>query len=245
MYEKFADYMFYLLTTPFKKAKKSINQFYIFFSVVGGIFDDVKKDFYRICNETNIITASNKMLRIFGSERSQPMLYEENEEDYRRRLAMKAIIAANAGTKEGVILAVKSLGYDDVNHMEMYHIDPSRWAEFLITIRQEIDDKRVINIPVIRNEVRKVKEASALDNYAESYYLEVKKSEEFDYSVTNRIINQVDVINEVRNTIRFETPVIAPPQGSVTLNRDAWFFDGTYFFDGSKTASAYFSKEEL
>lgn len=245
MFEKFADYMYYLLTTPLKKTKKSINQFYIFFRVVGSVFDDLKSDFYRICDETNIITASNKMLKLYGNERVQPMLYGEDIEDYRRRLSMRAIIAANAGTKEGIILAVKSLGYESVIYIEMYKLDLDRWAEFLIIIRQGIDDPRTINLPMIKSEVRKVKEASALDNYSKNYYLEVKVPEKIDYSITHRLFYQFEVKNVVRNIIRFDTPVIAPPTSNVILSRDAWFFDGTYTFDGSMTASAYYSKEEL
>ena len=45
--ESFVEYMWYLLTTPFKLVKKSVNQWYIFCKVFGKRFDEVHEDIMR------------------------------------------------------------------------------------------------------------------------------------------------------------------------------------------------------
>lgn len=47
MFEKFCDYMYYLLTSPFKKVRKTINQWYILFRVLGKRFDDAMESLYK------------------------------------------------------------------------------------------------------------------------------------------------------------------------------------------------------
>ena len=39
-YDNFKDYMYYLLTSPFKRVKKSINNWYILCEVLGSWFDE-------------------------------------------------------------------------------------------------------------------------------------------------------------------------------------------------------------
>ena len=40
MLETFGEYMYYLLSTPFKQARKARNQWYIYFKVTGRLFDE-------------------------------------------------------------------------------------------------------------------------------------------------------------------------------------------------------------
>ena len=47
----FGEYMFDLLFAPLKRGKRAANQFYIFFKVVGRIFDGMKKDVFRVRSE--------------------------------------------------------------------------------------------------------------------------------------------------------------------------------------------------
>lgn len=55
-YDNFGDYMFDLLFAPLKKGKEAANQFRIFFRVIGKDFDDVKKAFFRVRDEANVVS---------------------------------------------------------------------------------------------------------------------------------------------------------------------------------------------
>ena len=62
MFEKFSDYMYSLLFTPLKKISQVRNQFYIFFRIIGKLFDDTKADIFRVREESMIASASTMML---------------------------------------------------------------------------------------------------------------------------------------------------------------------------------------
>lgn len=159
MFEKFGDYMFSLLFTPLRRVKKAINQFYIFFKVVGRLYDELKQDIFRVREESMIISASEYGLTLHGRDRSMPRLKGESVEGYRTRLSMKGIIAEKAGSKDGVILAVKALGYKNIRLEPLYGTDPTRWAEAVLWISG--GNFIVTDRDVIQSEINKVKQASA------------------------------------------------------------------------------------
>lgn len=165
MFEKFSDYMYYLLFGPLKKVIKKGNQFYIFFKVIGKLFDRTKQDIFRVREESMIISASELMLDEHGRERDMPRLKGEDIESYRMRLLMKNVIAEQAGTKNGILTALKALGYDK-SYIEPYYIhDPDRWAEFLVYLSSSAPIG-VNDIAILDNEVMKVKPARSKPNYA-------------------------------------------------------------------------------
>ena len=92
-YDNFGDYMFDLLFAPLKKGKEAANQFRIFFRVIGKDFDDVKKAFFRVRDEANVVSASPVMLPVHGQDRDMPRLEGEDIEAYRTRLSMKGLIS--------------------------------------------------------------------------------------------------------------------------------------------------------
>lgn len=209
-FNNFGDYMFSLLFTPLRKGKQAANQFFIFFKIVGTLFDDCKQDIFRVREESMVISASETMLNEHGKDRKMPRLKNEDIETYRTRLSMKAITAEKAGTKEGIILAVKSLGYLSTTIIPYYEIDPLRWAEFLVSIRLILDYDKNIDYAALRAAVRGVKEASSLENY------------EFIYTHKTTGINEEQMTLKVVNSIQ--------------LN---WWstdqsLDGSIFLDGSK-----------
>lgn len=57
-FDTFGAYMFDLLFAPLKRGKRAANQFFIFFKVIGRIFDGMKKDAFRLRDELNVATAS-------------------------------------------------------------------------------------------------------------------------------------------------------------------------------------------
>ena len=108
-YDRFGEYMFDLLFAPLKKGKRAVNQFFIFFKVIGRVFDGLKEDALRVRDETNIATASPVMLPVHGQDRNMPRLAGESVEGYRTRLAMKGIIAEKGGLKDGILYALAAL----------------------------------------------------------------------------------------------------------------------------------------
>ena len=58
MFDNYADYMYSLLTAPLKQVKKASNQFYLFFKVVGALYDQTVQDIQRVREESMVATAS-------------------------------------------------------------------------------------------------------------------------------------------------------------------------------------------
>ena len=127
MFDSFGEYMFRLLFGPLRRVRKKANQFYIFFKVVGKQFDQLKKDIFKVREESAVLTCSDVMLPIHGQDRDMARLRGETVEGYRTRLAMKGIISEKAGLNEGIRYLAKSFGYDNVEILK--NPDPEHWAE--------------------------------------------------------------------------------------------------------------------
>ena len=82
---------------------------------------------------------------------------------------MKAIVAEKAGTEEGILFALKALGYQNCYITPVWKDDPERWAEFYLHLDIDLDTEPRLDLKVIMEEVRKVKEASAKPNYMLHY----------------------------------------------------------------------------
>jgi len=165
VFDKFEDYMFSLLFTPLRKGLKAVNQFLLFFRVIGRLFDDCKEDIFTVRQESMVISASEIMLPEHGRDRKMPRLKDEDAETYRYRLSAKAVVAQQAGLRDGVILALKALGYETSTIEPFYLIDPERWAEFIVYLSGK-NQSSVNDIQIIDAEVMKVKEASSKPFYA-------------------------------------------------------------------------------
>lgn len=179
MFEKFGEYMYYLLSTPFKQVQKGKNQWYIFFKVVGQMFDDNKRMFQRVREESMVKTASTIMLPEHGLDRSLTRYEGETWDNFRTRLVMYADTCLLGGTELGTLQAVKSLGFDDVQMVPCYQMDGNRerWAEFYVIISRNVDDTMDIGHDIIRREVRKVKKVSGKDNYRFLYRIQDAQTE--------------------------------------------------------------------
>lgn len=163
-FNTFGEYMFDLLFAPLKRGKRAANQFFIFFKVIGRIFDSMKKDAFRLRDELNVATASPVMLPVHGQDRDMPRLEGESVESYRTRLSMKGIISEWGGTKTGILYALTSLGYEQSTIEPFSYQDPERWAEFIVFLKGS-KQSGVNNLAVIDAEVRKVKEGSSKPAY--------------------------------------------------------------------------------
>lgn len=70
----FGEYMFDLLFASLKKGRRAVNQFAIFFWVVGREFDDLKAVLLRVRDEANFASASEVMHPVHGQNRDMPRL---------------------------------------------------------------------------------------------------------------------------------------------------------------------------
>lgn len=164
MFDKFVDYMYYLLPGPLKKIPRKLNQFYIFLRAAGKLFDQTQQDIFRVREELIIISASEIMLTEHGRDRAMPRLPGENVEAYRQRLLLKPKIAAQAGTTSGIILALQAMGYEQSYCVPMYLQDPTRWAEFIVYLGSSLPSS-INDLTVIDAEVMRVKPAYTLPSY--------------------------------------------------------------------------------
>lgn len=162
-FEKYCDYMYYLLHAPFKKIIKEINQWYLLFKVLGKYFDKVKEYFFIVREASLIISAPEDFLVLLGNDRNMFRLKGETIENFRLRLLMKMEIAKQAGTVPGILLAAKALGYDETEHVPLYITDETRWAEFNLYLSGSYISN-VNELSVISEEINKVKQASSKAN---------------------------------------------------------------------------------
>lgn len=177
--------MFDLLFGPLKKGKQAFNQFYIFFKVVGHVFDGMKKDVFRVRDESNVASASPAMLKVHGQDRAMPRKIGEGFEEYRTRLSMKGIMSAKAGTLEGIRLILTAFGVrGDI--MPYYIMDSERWAEFLVRLNFDLGESYV-GISAIQQEIQKIKEASSRSVYEVVMVSEIKAKTKYDLSVVIQV----------------------------------------------------------
>lgn len=173
MFDKFADYMQYLLPSAFKRRKKQ-NQLLIYCRAVGRLYDALLQSALRLREETMLATCSSDMLEIFGHDYDMPRMQGETDELYRRRLQMKALTAATAGTQQGILYALASVGYDNCTITPFYTTDPDRWAEICINVfTPGVDEDNPIVFKCVAAEVMKVKKASTLPHWRFYYPAEI------------------------------------------------------------------------
>lgn len=194
MFDKFGDYMFFLLNAPLKKLKNGTNQLKIFFEVVGEIFDGMLQDILKFRRQKMISKAEPIILEVIGQDRDMFRLQGETIEQYRNRLQMKAIISELGGTNTGLLLAMESLGYPDCSVEPLYKTDRSRWAEIYIDILVTHD----INYDAILYEVLKVKTARTLPYFRFCYPIQ---SEHIKSVAVGRLGNIIKVKTRVATSI--------------------------------------------
>lgn len=159
-FETFGEYMFELLFAPLKKGKRTVNQFYILFRVVGKVFDGLKEDALRVRDETNVVSASPVMLPVHGQDRDMYRLDGESIEAYRTRLAMKGIISEWSGVNRGILYVLAAMGYEQSRIEPAFPHGSEHWAEFIIHLRSS-KQNGINDLDVIIAEVNKVKEGSS------------------------------------------------------------------------------------
>ncbi len=172
--ESFIEYMWYLLTAPFKKVKKSLNKWYVLCKVWGKRFDIAKEAILRARDEGLVATCSHEMLPLHAADRGLTRYSGEQAENFRTRIAMYEEVCKLGGLNEGILLAVRTLGYTNpqIERAATFRKAPDRWAEFYIIIVMDVDEEHPISFDILKKTVRRWKEVEAKDNY----YMEYKTS---------------------------------------------------------------------
>ena len=175
--ESFIEYMWYLFTSPFKKVKKTLNHWYTLCKVFGKRLDECKEDLLRARDEGMVATCSDEMLPVHAADRNLSRYTGESPDDFRSRIAMYEEVCQLGGLNEGIILAVKALGYTNpvIRSARDFKGDTTRWAEFYLIIVMNVDEEHPIAFSILRKTVRQWKEVEAKDNYYMEYKTEVKE----------------------------------------------------------------------
>lgn len=247
MFKKFCDYMYYLLTSPFKKIIKSKNQWYILFQVLGQRFDNSMELLYKAQEQSMIATCDDIMLQEHADDRGIKRYIGETDENYRTRIANYSEVLKLGGTDEGVILAVKNLGFDIVEIIKTKELkkDDTRWAEFHVVITIDPDKDIPIGYDILKKHVRKTKQTTALDNYQFIIKFDTKNNIDDIPRIIFKLSNKQENINKSRVVITCKSYTPVDSSLCLDIKNDLWKFDGTYKFDGSKTFDAWQSREEL
>lgn len=271
MDEKFADFMYYLLTTPFKRIKKAQNQWYILFKVLGSYMDHAGDVLYEAREQTMLATCDVSMLQSHADDRSITRYPGETDENFRKRIANYTEVCRLGGTNKGMILAVRKLGFDDAEIKTAVELtgDTDRWAEFYVIVHQDIDKEIPIGFDILKSEVRKVKYVTAKDNYIYLFLIRIINAAS-ELKVKNRSVLKIDNFNYLRldgtwaldgsqtldasyrkfgvrqeSKIQFNTS--AGDVGIIkrVITHNDWCLDGTYLLDGTKEMDAYRFEEEI
>ncbi len=158
MFDKFADYAYYLLPSPFKRVAKAINQFYIWCTVMGKHIDDLQQDIYTVREQTMIISANETFLALHGIDRSVRRLRGETVDNYRIRLMLYTKIAEQAGTNQAIYYVARAFGYDNVTITRSS--ESALWATATVSLiggNIVLDDRDLMIA-----ELNRVKPASAI-----------------------------------------------------------------------------------
>lgn len=128
----FKEYMWELLTRPFRKKDSLIVKTYTL--MAGAMLDDVKACIFRLRRQWLVPTAGEKALQLLGDERG---IYRYDDEPlgiFRNRVQGAYEIYAFGGTRPGMIRALEMLGYNPEIQERT-----KTWAHFAVMLPLELD----------------------------------------------------------------------------------------------------------
>lgn len=246
--ESFKEYMWYLLLSPFKKAKQAVNAWWIWCKVFGRWFDSCLEDLFRAREESMVATARELLLPIHAADRGLVRYAGEEVENFRSRIAMHEELCRLGGVNQGILLAVKTLGYSTVTIIPAkdYKGDAARWAEFYILLPMNIEDAYPIGYDILKKNVRLWKEVGAKDNY-QFIFQDTNTVEKITdiYRVVLKAVAEIQ--NRQENNIMFRTAAENQLDSGLilTIRNNLWYLDGSNRLDGGKILNAYEKMEEL
>lgn len=169
--DKWRDYFWYLLPSPLKIVSQKLNQWYIFFKVLGEEYDQVQAELERAVDETTIATCSDSLLPYFAEDRNLYRYTGESNDSFRSRIAMYDELESLGGTEEGILLAAASVGYNQVEHIWLPELegDSENWATFLIKVNENLEDDLQLDFQILQKEIRDKKESISQDIYEKHF----------------------------------------------------------------------------
>ena len=270
-YDSFKEYMYYLLTSPFKKIKKSMNNWYVLCEVLGAWFDECMEDVYRAREEGMIATCDNIMLPVHAADRRMNRNPGESDDNFRKRIAWYIEIKRLGGTDAGVKKAIKALGYENPVLIRAVDLlgDESRWAEFYVLLENDIDFMEPVAFDVLRKTVRQIKYSGAKDNYRFKYYITMNELTEqlsMKYRTVLVIINYnylmldgswnldgTQVLNGVIRAFKVCSESKLQMEGNQeklvnlkhVVEHNYWTLNGEVLLNGNRNLDAYRHEEEI
>lgn len=270
LFDKFSDFMYYLLTSPLKKIEKSRNQWYKLMKVLGKRFDDALESVYMARDQTAVSTCDPEMLQFHAEDRTLTRYAGESDENFRVRIANYTEILKLGGTDDGVLLAVRSLGFKNVEFVpaKEYTGDPSRWAEFFIIIQFGVDDDPDISFEILKKQVRKVKQVGTKDNYLYQWNISLLENRAVELKMVNYMtrftcfpymaldgswkLDGSKKLNAMRKQYQVSSTHHVVIQNEESIGKvicheehNLFFLNGSWKLDGSKKLSAWQRTEEL
>lgn len=242
IYNKFCDYMYYLLLSPLKRVKKAFNQWYLLFTVLGSRMDNARGMIYKASMQTMAATCEEELLPVFAIERKLIRHEGESAENFRKRIVNCAEVYKYGGTDIGIVKTVRSLGYDDVEVVKAKDLtgDISRWAEFYVIININVTSEWHANISALQNSVRDIKQVGAKDNY----FFVLGTENQKDAVNENRVDVCVVVCIHLESTPEADIKVViladidVPNEIDFKVLTNVWRLDGSHKFDGSMRLNA-------
>lgn len=270
-YDNFKDYMYYLLTSPFKRVKKSINNWYILCEVLGSWFDECMNDIYRAREESMVATCDDIMIPVHAADRRMSRNPGESNASYRKRIAWYIEIKRLGGTNIGVERAIKALGYANPLLVRAVDLlgDENRWAEFYVLLENDIDFIEPVAFEVLRNTVRQIKYSGAKDNYLFRYYITINELTEQLFARYHTVLVIVNynylmldgswnldgaqilsgVIRNFKVSVESNIPMLGVDEKLTNLKHivehNYWTLNGQVLLDGNRNLDAYRYEEEI
>lgn len=164
----FHEFMWKLAHEPFKKTSNQNNDISKLLHAFGEVLEDTKNNIFLIRRQGLLMTATGKALDAHGGKRF-PRYSSESDTRYQNRLLNRKEQAMKAGTVEGMLLTLQSLGYPNAEINPFYELDTERWAEFYIML-DKVQLNKLDNFEVVNQEIMKTKTSSSYPNYAYAYY---------------------------------------------------------------------------
>lgn len=269
-YEKFQDYLWYLVHRPFKGTSEKESDIYILFKALGKVLDRMKQDIFKLRRQAIISTADSKALEMHGIDRRIQKYADETYEQYRSRLLAKREVAEMAGSYEGIMAVLRSLGLIDAYIEPLFLTNPERWAEFYIRISEANMDV-VRNFEIVKREVRIVKQGTSLPNYSFNVHVENKTTYQIGATSIHRAAinfwsnrrfyldgswkldgstlltgNEENLeLHDIKITNRLLIANENNIGSSLTTKKNYWVLDGSYALDGSRMLNAELIEEVL
>lgn len=224
-FEKFADYFYFLAHRVFKLGKdRKSSDIWQFTGGIGPDYDQANQAIFKLRSQALIILAEGKALDAHGLDRKMPRYPGEEDMPYKLRLLNAFSYYSAVGTKTAILAALARLGYTDLDIIEAYLTDQTRWAEFGVVFSWDVDS--VLNsasLRPLRDTVKRMKPAHTRMTTLTVPYKPVTM-------VNSELITARDIH---RATLNF--------WGNGLLYLDgSWLLDGSFDLDGLREGRSEF-----